>query len=168
MTKESSPEYATTQKSSPEYATLPAGAIVKFGKVGDALTALKPLINCKAIGATGHTGGFIDCTTVSDTAKQFISDLPEGPEKSLVFIDDPENADFAEFLTAAEARQTIQFYIELPNHRTATAIIALSGWEMNEISAPASDVIQITVKGKQNNLVWGTKTTSETKREKAK
>nr|WP_256548442.1 head-tail connector protein [Xenorhabdus bovienii] len=37
----------------------------------------------------------------------------------------------------------------------ATMILALSGWEMNDINAPAGEVIQITVKGKQNNLVWG-------------
>ncbi|CRL43717.1 hypothetical protein SGGMMB4_00234 [Sodalis glossinidius str. 'morsitans'] len=94
-----------------------------------------------------------------DTNKQFISDLPEGPEKSLVFIDNPEDADFSAFLTAVQNRETVQFYIELPNKRTATMILALSGWEMNEISAPANEAIQITVKGKQNTLTWGTKTT---------
>lgn len=31
-------------------------------------------------------------------------------------------------------------------------IPALSGWQMNEITAPASEVIQITVQGKQNNI----------------
>ncbi|WP_265524323.1 phage tail protein [Providencia rustigianii] len=146
------------QKSSPEYAMLPAGTIVKYGEVGDLPTALKPLVNCKAIGATGLTGSFVDCTTLIDTNKQFIADMPEGPEKTLGFIDDPENADFTTFLNAAQGRKTVQFYIELPNKRTATMIMALSGWEMAEISAPASEVIQITVKGKQNNLVWGTST----------
>lgn len=34
-------------------------------------------------------------------------------------------------------------------------ILALSGWQMNEITAPASEVIQITVQGKQNNIKWG-------------
>lgn len=143
-------------KSSPEYAMLPAGTVVKFGDVGAASTALKPLINCKALGATGQTGSFVDCTTLIDTSKQFISDLPEGPEKSLGFIDDPTNTDFAAFLNAAENRETVQFYMELPNGRTATMILALSGWQMNEITAPASEVIQITVNGKQNNLTWGT------------
>ncbi|QBY44279.1 phage tail protein [Arsenophonus nasoniae] len=143
-------------KTSPEYATLPAGAVVKFGKVGDAVTAMKLLDTCRAIGATGLTGSFIDCTTLIDRNKQFIADLPEGPEKSLGFIDDPENENFTAFLNAAQNRETVQLYIELPNKRTATMILALSGWEMNEISAPASEVIQITVKGKQNNLTWGT------------
>ncbi|MGL4214847.1 MAG: phage tail protein, partial [Morganella morganii] len=55
-------------------------------------------------------------------------------------------------------RKTVQFYFALPNGRTATMILALSGWEMNDISAPASEVIQITVKGKQNNITWGTTT----------
>ncbi|MEQ1977294.1 phage tail protein [Xenorhabdus sp. SGI240] len=144
---------------SPEYAVLPAGTVVKFGKPGDTVEKMRPLINCKALGATGLTGSFIDCTTLMDTNKQFISDMPEGPEKSLGFIDDPENTDFTTFLNAAEKRETVQFYIALPNKRTATMILALSGWEMNDINAPASEVIQITVKGKQNNLVWGIATT---------
>ncbi|CAK8738114.1 hypothetical protein SODG_001809 [Sodalis praecaptivus] len=146
-------------KTSPEYATLPDSTVVKYGAVGAAVTAMKALTNCRAIGATGQTGSFIDCTTLIDTSKQFISDLPEGPEKSLVFLDNPEDPDFSAFLTAAQKRETVQFYIELPNKRTATMILALSGWEMNEISAPANEVIQITVKGKQNTLTWGTKTT---------
>ncbi|MFS3861292.1 phage tail protein, partial [Proteus mirabilis] len=38
------------QKTSPEYAMLPAGTIVKFGKVGDTVEQMKPLINCKSLG----------------------------------------------------------------------------------------------------------------------
>ncbi len=68
-------------KTSPEYAMLPAGTIVKWGTVGAAPTAMKALTNCKAVGEMGQTGGFVDCTTLLDTAKQFISDLPEGAEK---------------------------------------------------------------------------------------
>ncbi len=70
-------------------------------------------------------------------------------------MDDPSNTDFAAFLNAAQNRQTVQFYIELPNGRTANMVLALSGWQMNEITAPASEVIQITVQGKQNNIQWG-------------
>ncbi|QIU89322.1 phage tail protein [Yokenella regensburgei] len=143
-----------TDKSSPEYAMLPAGTVVKWGKTGDAVADFLPLVNCKALGATGATGSFVDCTTLIDTQKQFLSDLAEGPEKSLGFIDDPSNLSFTDFLNAAEQRKTVQFYVELPNGRTATMIMALSGWQMNEITAPASDVIQITVNGKQNNIVW--------------
>lgn len=144
-----------TDKTSPEYAMLPAGTIVRFGYLGDALSDFLPLINCKALGATGATGNFVDCTTLIDTSKQFLSDLPEGPEKSLGFVDDPSNPSFVSFLNAAEQRQTVQFYVELPNGRTATMIMALSGWQLNEITAPASDVIQVTVNGKQNNIRWG-------------
>lgn len=146
------------QKTSPEYAMLPAGTIVKFGKVGDTAEQMKPLVNCKALGATGQSGSFVNVTTLIDKNQQFISDLPEGPEKSLGFIDDPQNENFAAFLNAAENRETVQFYCELPNKRTATMILSLSGWELNDISAPANEAIQITVKGKQNNLVWGTST----------
>ena len=145
----------TDKKTSPEYAKLPAGTVVKYGKPGDAVAVMKPLINCKALGATGQSGSFVDVTTLIDMSKQFISDLPEGPEKSLGFIDDPENEDFAAFLNAAEKRETVQFYFELPNKRTANMLLSLSGWEMNDVSAPANEAIQITVKGKQNNLEWG-------------
>ncbi|RJT50284.1 phage tail protein [Rahnella variigena] len=142
-------------KSSPEYAMLPAGTVVLWGGIGDTVAEMQPLINCKALGATGATGSFVDCTTLIDKQKQFISDLPEGPEKSLGFVDDPSNTSFTAFINAAEQRQTVQFYIQLPNGRTATMVMALSGWQLNEITAPASDVIQITVNGKQNNIDWG-------------
>jgi len=148
---------AETVKSSPEYAMLPAGTVVMWGKSGESQADFQPLINCKALGATGATGSFVDCTTLIDKQKQFLSDLPEGPEKTLGFIDDPNNESFTDFLNAAENRETIQFYMELPNGRTATMVMALSGWQINEITAPASEVIQITVNGKQNNIVWGTK-----------
>ena len=105
----------------------------------------------------GQTGGFVDCTTLLDTAKQFISDLPEGAEKSIGFIDDPSNADFAALLNGGQARNGT-FYVELPNGRTSTSILSLSGWKMNEITAPASEVIQITVQGKQNSNTWGSVT----------
>lgn len=147
-------------KTSPEYAMLPAGTVVKWGALSADVSTMKDLVNCKALGATGQTGGFVDCTTLIDKSKQSISDLPEGPEKSLGFIDDPANQDFADFLNAAENRETVKFYIELPNGRTANMILALSGWQMNEITAPASEVIQITVQSKQNNIVWGTALTS--------
>ncbi len=142
-------------KSSPEYAMLPAGTVVLWGGIGDTVAEMQPLINCKALGATGATGSFVDCTTLIDKQKQFISDLPEGPEKSLGFVDDPSNTSFTAFINAAEQRQIVQFYIQLPNGRTAKMVMALSGWQLNEITAPASDVIQITVNGKQNNIDWG-------------
>ncbi|CAI0746382.1 MULTISPECIES: phage tail protein [Serratia] len=142
-------------KTSPEYAMLPAGTVVKWGAVGAAAATMKALTNCKAVGEMGQTGSFVDCTTLIDTTKQFISDLPEGAEKSIGFIDNPADENFAAFLTAADNRETVQFYVELPNGRTSTSILSLSGWKMNEIAAPASEVIQITVQGKQNSNTWG-------------
>ncbi|CAI2469466.1 phage tail protein [Serratia liquefaciens] len=142
-------------KTSPEYAMLPAGTVVKWGAVGAAAATMKALTNCKAVGEMGQTGSFVDCTTLIDTTKQFISDLPEGAEKSIGFIDNPADENFAAFLTAADNRETVQFYVELPNGRTSTSILSLSGWKMNEITAPASEVIQITVQGKQNSNTWG-------------
>lgn len=142
-------------KTSPEYAMLPAGTVVKWGAVGAAAATMKALTNCKAVGEMGQTGSFVDCTTLIDTTKQFISDLPEGAEKSIGFIDNPADENFAAFLTAADNRKTVQFYVELPNGRTSTSILSLSGWKMNEIAAPASEVIQITVQGKQNSNTWG-------------
>lgn len=142
---------------SAEYAMLPAGTIVSWGSADAADTALKPLLNCKSVGQTGLTGGFVDVSTLSDTNKQFISDLPEGPEKDLGFIDNPEDPDFAAFLNAAHERKTVKFKIELPNKRIAIMILSLAGWVMNEIDAPASNAISINVKAKQNSIVWSVK-----------
>ena len=142
-------------KTSPEYAMLPANTVVKWGAVGADAATMKALPNCKAVGEMGQTGSFVDCTTLIDKTKQFISDLPEGAEKSIGFIDNPADENFAAFLTAADNRETVQFYVELPNGRTSTSILSLSGWKMNEITAPASEVIQITVQGKQNSNTWG-------------
>ena len=77
----------------------------------------------------GPRPGALSLPTLLDKQKQSISDLPDGPEKSLGFIDDPGNTDFAALLNAAEARKTIQLYVELPNKRTATMLLALSGGE---------------------------------------
>jgi hypothetical protein len=35
-------------------------------------------------------------------------------------------------------------------------VLVLSGWQMSEITAPANEVIQVTVQGKQNKITWGT------------
>ncbi|EEB5699303.1 phage tail protein [Salmonella enterica] len=139
-----------------EYATLPAGTIVKWGMPADALSSLKPLASCTGVGAMGTQGGFVDCTTLADTQKQYISDLPDGADKTLTFLDNPEDQNLADFLNAAEKRQTVQFYVELPNKRTSISIIALAGWQMAEIAAPANTAIKIEVKGKQNAITWGT------------
>ena len=56
-------------KTSPEYAMLPAGTVVMWGAAGSDVATMKPLINCKALGATGQTGSFVDCTTLIDTSK---------------------------------------------------------------------------------------------------
>lgn len=142
-------------KKSPEYAMLPAGTICKWGPPGADVATMKPLVNCKAVGTLGQTAGFVDCTTLIDLSKQSLSDLPDGQEKNYGFIDDPTNENFAAFLNAAENKETVQFYTELPNGRTSMASVALAGWEIAEIAAPANEVIQISVKGKQNSNKWG-------------
>lgn len=149
-----------TGKTSSEYATLPVGSVVKWGMPGDNAGALKPLKSCTGVGAMGLQGGFVDCTTLLDTQKQYISDLPDGPDKTLTFVDDPEDQNLTDFLNAAERREVVQFYVELPNGRTSTSVIALAGWQMAEIKAPASAVIQLEVKGKQNSITWGSKATT--------
>ncbi|MGG5928213.1 phage tail protein [Salmonella enterica] len=141
--------------SSSDYAKIPAGSIVKWGELNDTAIKFRPLPNCRGVGAMGNQGGFVDCTTLADTQKQYISDLPDGPEKTLLFIDHPGDESFTALLNAAEQRKTIQFYVELPNGRTSTSVIALAGWQMKEVAAPASEVIMIEVKGRQNAIVWG-------------
>ena len=148
------------ERSSSEYAMLPAGTIVLWGMPGETKEDFRPLENCKSVGKMGQTGGFVDCTALIHKNKQSISDLPDGPEKTFGFIDDPKNESFSDFLTAADKRLAVQVYVELPNGRTSTSLIALSGWEVNEVTAPASEVIQISVTGKQNDIKWGTTASS--------
>ncbi|EDX0904762.1 phage tail protein [Salmonella enterica] len=147
-------------KKSSEYATLPAGAEVLWGKPEDEVSALKALVCCTGVGAMGAQGGFVDCTTLADTQKQYISDLPDGPDKSLTFLDNPADQSLTDFLNAAENRDVVKFYVWLPNGRTATSLIALAGWQMVEVKSPAGAPMQIEVKGKQNDIQWGFAATS--------
>ena len=85
-------------------------------------------------------------------------DIAVGKRRPVVQDESRRLLSFAALLNAADKRETVQFYVELPNGRTSTSILSLSGWKMNEITAPASEVIQITVQGKQNSNTWGTVT----------
>lgn len=135
-----------------EYAMLPAGTVVKYGAMGDAPAAFKPLITTTAIGATGQTGSFIEANRLIDTSKKFIRDLPEGPDKEFGFQDDPSDPDFQAFLDAAANGDTVQLQVTFPNGRIALMVVVLNGWQFAEPNL--SEVMQITVSGKQNSVAW--------------
>lgn len=136
-----------------EYAKLPAGTRVSWGAVSAETSALKLLKDADAVGATGETSGFVDATRLIDTSKKSMSDLPEGPEKEFVFLDDASDPDLQAFLDAAEAKETVKVRIEFPNTRWADMIIVLAGWDHRELDK--GQPMKLVVKGKQNSIERG-------------
>lgn len=136
-----------------EYAKLPAGTRVLWGAASAETSALKLLKDADALGSTGETAGFTDATRLIDTSKKSINDLPEGPEKEFVFLDDVSDADLQGFLDAAEAKETVKVRIEFPNTRWAEMIIVLAGWEHRELDK--GQPMKLVVKGKQNSITRG-------------
>lgn len=143
----------TVVKDPATYAKLPAGTRVLFGELSDATEALKLLKDADAVGVTGKTASFVECTRLIDDERKYISDLPEGPDKEFVFLDDPSDADLQAFLTKAEAGETIKMRIEFPNSRWAEMTIVLGGWSQQELDK--SKPMYLVVNGKQNSLTRG-------------
>lgn len=135
------------------YAKLPAGTRFLWGAPTAETAALKLLKDADAIGATGETAGFTDATRLIDTSKKSINDLPEGPEKEFVFLDDVEDTDLQSFLDAAQAKETVKVRIEYPNGRWAEMIIVLAGWEHRDLDK--GQPMKLGVKGKQNSINRG-------------
>ncbi|WP_136487874.1 phage tail protein [Vibrio sp. H11] len=135
------------------YAKLPAGTRVSWGQVSDETADLKLLKDADSVGVTGKTSGFVACTRLIDTETKSIADLPDGPEKELVFLDDPDDADLQAFLDAAENLQTVKVRIEFPNTRWADMILALGGWSHRELDK--NQPMYLVVSGKQNGITRG-------------
>ena len=138
------------------YAKLPAGTRCLYGSVDDEVSAMKLLKDADAIGVTGTTASFVECTRLLDTEKKFITDLPEGPDKEFTFLDDPSDLDMQAFIAKAEAFDVVKMRIEFPNNRAADMIIVLAGWSMQELDK--GKPMYIKVSGKQNAITWGTVT----------
>lgn len=139
------------------YAKLPAGtkcywaaADVDYATTPESFKLLK---DADAIGVTGKQASFNEITRLIDEEAKFMSSLPEGPDKELVFLDDPSDTDLQAFLAAAEARQTVQFRVEFPNQRWALMVIALGAWSLQELDKKAP--MKIVVNGKQNAITRG-------------
>ncbi len=143
----------TTPVDPSTYAKLPAGTRVLFGAPTDETAALKLLKDADAVGVTGKTAGFVECTRLIDTERKYVSDLPEGPDKEFVFLDDPTDVDLRAFLTKAENHETVKVRIEFPNARWADMIIALGGWSQQELDK--SKPMYLVVAGKQNSITRG-------------
>ena len=143
----------TTPADPSTYAKLPAGTRVMFGAISDDTAALKLLKDADAVGVTGKTAGFVECTRLIDTERKYMSDLPEGPDKEFVFLDDPSDADLQALLTKAEAGETVKIRIEFPNNRWADMIVALGGWSQQELDK--SKPMYLVVAGKQNSINRG-------------
>ncbi len=135
------------------YAKLPAGTRFLYGAVDDDATALKLLKDADAIGVTGKAASFVEATRLIDTERKYITDLPEGPDKEFVFLDDPSDADLLAFLAATDAKQTVKVRIEFPNTRWAEMIIVLGAWSLQELDKSAP--MKLVVSGKQNAIDRG-------------
>lgn len=141
-------------KSPSEYATLPAGTRVSYGAVGGLLADAKLLQSAMGIGATGNKGTFMNVTRLIDTQPKYMADMGEGEDKTLVFIDDPDDTAQAALLTSADNKETKVFFIQFPNKRIAEVQLVLAGWMLQAVDSPSGKVLQVEVYGKQNSIKW--------------
>jgi len=135
------------------YAKLPAGTKMLYGAPTDETANLKLLKDANAVGVTGRTTGFTEAERLIDTERKYIADMPEGPDKEFVFLDDPTDADLQAFLDQAEATATVKVRLEYPNGRWADMVIVLGGWSHQELDK--SQPMYLVVNGKQNSIVRG-------------
>lgn len=143
-------------KSPSEYAVIGAGTRVSYGPKGVLLAAAKLLQSAMAIGATGKKGTFLKVTRLIDTEPKYMADMGEGEDKTLVFIDDPDDENQTALLADAKNNKTVVFFMEFPNGRVAEVEIVLSGWSLQAVDSPEGKALQVEVYGKQNGVNWTT------------
>ncbi|MBS9903245.1 hypothetical protein [Vibrio alginolyticus] len=135
------------------YARLPAGTRMLYGAIADETAALKLLKDANAVGVTGRTTGFVEADRLIDTERKYIADMPEGPDKEFVFLDDPTDADLQAFLDQADTNDTVKIRLEYPNGRWADMIVVLGGWSHQELDK--GQPMYLVVNGKQNSIDRG-------------
>lgn len=135
------------------YAKLPAGTRMLYGAIADETAALKLLKDANAVGVTGRTAGFVEADRLIDTERKYIADMPEGPDKEFVFLDDPTDADLQGFLDQADTNATVKIRLEFPNGRWADMIVVLGGWSHQELDK--GQPMYLVVNGKQNSIDRG-------------
>ena len=135
------------------YAKLPAGTRMLYGAIADETAALTLLKDANAVGVTGRTTGFVEAERLIDTERKYIADMPEGPDKEFVFLDDPTDADLQAFLDQADNNATVKIRLEFPNGRWADMIVVLGGWSHQELDK--GQPMYLVVNGKQNSIDRG-------------
>ncbi|MDW2262049.1 hypothetical protein R7070_04715 [Vibrio sp. 1557] len=135
------------------YAKLPAGTRMLYGAIADETAALTLLKDANAVGVTGRTTGFVEAERLIDTERKYIADMPEGPDKEFVFLDDPTDADLQAFLDQADTNATVKIRLEFPNGRWADMIVVLGGWSHQELDK--GQPMYLVVNGKQNSIDRG-------------
>ncbi|HCE2429427.1 TPA: hypothetical protein NGU10_001475 [Vibrio parahaemolyticus] len=135
------------------YARLPSGTRMLYGAPADPTENLKLLKDANAIGVTGRTNGFVEADRLIDTERKYIADMPEGPDKEYVLLDDPTDSDLQGFLDQANANDTVKIRIEFPNGRWADSIVVLGGWSHQELDK--GQPMYLVVNGKQNSIDRG-------------
>lgn len=143
-------------KSPSEYASLPAGTRVLYGPTSGTVAAAQLLQSAMGIGATGKKGAYLKVTRLIDTEPKYMSDMGEGEDKTLVFIDDTTDTAQEALLASADAKETKVFYMQFPNGRQAEIELVLNGWMLQAVDSPDGKVLQVEVYGKQNRIKWTT------------
>ncbi|MFW5407742.1 phage tail protein [Pectobacterium brasiliense] len=150
-------EQPTVIKDPSQYAMLPAGTEVLWGVAGTVLADAKLLQSAMGIGASGKKGAFLKVTRLIDTEPKYMSDMGEGEDKTFVFLDDPDDKNQEDFLSAAEAKSTVALFIVYPNKRIATFSLVLAGWSVQAVDSPDGKVMQAEVYARQNSVKWSRK-----------
>ncbi len=145
-----------TKKVVSEYAVLPNGTKVEWLKTPP--STFVELTTIEGIGQLGEVTGFSENTPLRSIRKQYITDLKDSEDKSLVFIDDPADVEQTAFLEEAAANKTVTLKMTLPNKRVNTCVLVLAGWRTEEIKSGDSKAIRVVVPAKQNSSDWTTAT----------
>jgi len=107
-------------------------------------------------GEIGQTGTFLESTTITDCAKDYISGLKDSPDLVISYLYSP-TTNQNNFRTASEAGEKRAVKIEFADDggtpvATVNFKMAMSGFTMAD---PAPDtILTANVMGKGSNFVW--------------
>lgn len=148
----------------PTVATIGAGSTVSF-EDPDTPDTFLPLAEVRTIGAIGEQGEFVETTPIAATTRTYIPGLKTPPDKEITGNDVPGDVNQEKFLALAKTMATVNMKVELSNGRMATFVLALSGWQINDVQG--GEAVQWTVYGKQSgDVTWtvGSKTRAGVKK----
>lgn len=105
------------------------------------------LANALNIGEVGEQGEFIEYTPISEEIRQYIRGLKTPPSKTVIFNDQPGDANYVAFLAEVDADATLQYKVEYKNNHQAIFSVVHSGRMMQEAEGGAQ--LKMNVFGQQ-------------------